>query len=99
MIPVIQKDMSKIHVVVCSRRSIDDDSTKHPIPCLDVKVRVVPSSAVFHSAPPISVGVSRGNRALRNTWHAIHEIGPILADSVKVKTSAVTLQGIRDMNH
>lgn len=40
--PVVQEDVTEIHVVVCSRRAVDDDTTKDTIPGLNSEVRVVP---------------------------------------------------------
>jgi hypothetical protein len=99
MVPVVQEKMAQIHIVVCTCRTIDQNPAKYPIPRLDVKVRVIPTTTVLDCPPTVGVGVTRSNRALCNAGDTVHLIRPILADAVKMNTSAVILERVLDMHH
>lgn len=53
MIPVIYENMTKINIVIGTCRSVDQDPTKHPIPSLNIEVRMIPASAILDRAPGI----------------------------------------------
>lgn len=53
MIPVIQENMTKVNIVIGTCRSVDQDATKHPVPSLDIEVRMIPASAILDSTPRI----------------------------------------------
>ena len=91
MVPVIQEEMSQIYIVVRSRRTIDEDPTEDSVPRLYIKMRVIPPSSILVSMPPVSVGVSRGNRALSNAGDTIHLARPVLANTMEMQAGAVGL--------
>lgn len=99
VVPIIQEDMAKVDVVVGSCRSVDEYSTEHSVPGLNVEVRVVPTISVLNGPPTVSVGVTRSNRALGKARNAIHLVGVVLTDSVEVKTATIVLQRVCDMDH
>lgn len=53
MIPVIYENMTKINIVIGTCRSVDQDPTKHPIPSLNIEVRMIPASAILDRTPRI----------------------------------------------
>lgn len=48
MVPVVQKYMTQINVVVGRCRAIDQNTSEYTIPCLDVEVGVIPARAIFN---------------------------------------------------
>lgn len=99
MVPVIQKDMTQINVVVGRCRAIDQDTSEYTIPCLDVKVGVIPASAIFDCTPLVGIRISWGNRTLCYTRDSIHLVGPILSDTVEMQTGAIILKVVCNMHN
>jgi len=97
MVPVVQKYMTQINVVVGRCRAIDQNTSEYTIPCLDVEVGVIPASTIFDCTPLVGIRISWGNRTLCYTRDSIHLVGPILSDTVEMQAGAIILEGIRNM--
>lgn len=65
MIPILQKEVTKVNVVVGSGRTIDLNSTKDTVPSLNIEMRMIPPRSILNSPPLISEGIIWSNRTLR----------------------------------
>lgn len=99
MIPVIQKDVSKIDIIVSGRWAIDLDSAKHSVPSLSVEVGMVPTSSKLNCTPAVGKGVVGRDGALGDTGYTIHGICPVLTNTMEMQTSAVGLWGVLDTHN
>lgn len=70
--PVVEKDMTKIFVVVGSGRSVNEDPAKDAIPGLNGKVSVVPGRSVLQGLPAVCLSVARRDGTLRDRRHTVH---------------------------
>lgn len=92
--PVVQEQVAKIFVVICRGGAVDDDSAEDTVPGLHGEVRVVPAGTVLGCAPGVGEGVAGSDGALCDAWDAVHLVGVVLADAVKVDSCTVVGHGI-----
>lgn len=101
VIPIVQKQITKVFVVVGCSRSVDDDSTDDTLPSLEGEVRMVPGGTVLLSLPGVGDALPGSGWALGDRSHTIIRIGVVLANTVEMDTRAIEgcSQGVLDMDH
>jgi hypothetical protein len=89
---------TKVLVVVCCGRSIDDHCSKHTITILSRPVRVVPGRSELCSLETVLASLSRGNRALCDARYAVVLTAVELTDTVPVNACAIVFHAVLDID-
>ena len=87
--PIGEEDGAEIFIVLGCSRAVDHQGTEEAVDVLQTEVAVVHGGAVLGSVELVRHGLSRRNRALSDTGHAIEFSAHVLADTVPVDGGAV----------
>lgn len=98
MVPVVEKQVTEIDIVIRSRRAIDQYATKQSIPCLYIKVRMIPRGPVLGCAPFVCEAISWSDWTLSNAGNAIVVVCVVLSYTMEVNRSSVVLKCIGHMH-
>lgn len=98
MVPVVQKQVAEINIVVRSGGAVDQYTTKQSIPRLHVEMRVVPGGSILGSTPLIGETVSGSDWTLSYTGNAIVVVRIVLSDAMEMNRSSVVLKCIGYMH-
>lgn len=98
MVPVVQKQVTEINIVVRSGGAVDQYTAKQSVPRLHVEMRVVPGGSILGSTPLIGETVSGSDWTLSYTGNAIVVVGPVLSNAVEMNRSSVVLKCIGYMH-
>lgn len=82
--PIVEEDVSKVLVVVRTRRPVDQNTAEDTFPCLQGKVGMVPRRPVLGRSPGVRRSIARCGGALRDGGDAVVRVGEVLANAVEV---------------
>lgn len=99
MVPVVQKQVTEINIVVRSGGAVDQNTAEQSVPRLHVEMRVVPGGSILGCAPLIGEAVSRSDGTLSHTGNAIVVVGVVLSNAVEMNRSSVVLKCIGYMHN
>lgn len=101
VVPVIEEEIAEVLIIISRSGTVDDDSTKDALPCLQREVRMVPGGTVLLSFPGVGDALSRSSWALSDGSHTVVLVGIVLTYTVEVDTCAIEGRGQRvlDMDH
>ena len=91
-VPVADHDGAQIDVIVGRGRSVDNHRTQDTGTVLGGEVCVIPCCAILSGLETVCLSLTRCNRTLSDTRHAIFRIGIQLSEAVPVDASAIGLE-------
>lgn len=58
MVPIVQKQVSEVLVVISRRWAVNKNATEDAVPSLDVEMAVIPATSVLGCSPLVREGVT-----------------------------------------
>ena len=89
MRPITQKQCALVNIIICSCRSIDNNSTIYTFPGLQTNMRVIRRGSILASSPFINQSRAGGNRTLGERGNAIILICVVLTNTVPMNARTI----------